>query len=160
LARVLPSRTFVGGGDAFQWALDDAAAVPLVQMASSGVAMPSDRISRQPTGVHVSQRFTSGRLSLAAWRRLCWLVLVTPMALLLPLVYASPADPLWIGGVYDGADYDDIVAAAIAEEGILLEEPFLCDDLALLVFGPVHEDGAERVAQAPLRAFSARAPPF
>src|SRR5215813_9328998 len=28
---------------------------------------------------------------------------------LVPLVYASPPDPTWIAGVYDAADYDDVV---------------------------------------------------
>jgi|SRR5215468_6341219 len=28
---------------------------------------------------------------------------------LVPLVYASPPDPTWIPGVYDAADYDDVV---------------------------------------------------
>jgi hypothetical protein len=37
------------------------------------------------------------------------LVLV-PHALLLVLAYASPPDPAWIPGIYDDADYDDIIA--------------------------------------------------
>jgi hypothetical protein len=32
------------------------------------------------------------------------------LAVLLPLAYASPPDPTWIAGIYDNADYDDVVA--------------------------------------------------
>jgi len=42
--------------------------------------------------------------------RLPWIVLLT-LALLtvVPLAQASPPDPTWLGGVYDGADLDDVV---------------------------------------------------
>jgi hypothetical protein len=36
------------------------------------------------------------------------LILAAP-ALLVVLAYASPPDPSWISGIYDDADYDDIV---------------------------------------------------
>jgi hypothetical protein len=37
-------------------------------------------------------------------------VLVASILLLLaPVTNASPTDPLWIPGYYDGADYDDVV---------------------------------------------------
>src|SRR5262245_7754102 len=36
------------------------------------------------------------------------LVLIAP-ALILVIAYASPPDPSWIPGVYDDADYDDVV---------------------------------------------------
>ena len=32
------------------------------------------------------------------------------LAGLLSLAYASPTDPTWITGIYDNADYDDVVA--------------------------------------------------
>jgi hypothetical protein len=38
------------------------------------------------------------------------------------LAYASPQDPVWVMGVYDDADYDDIVALIIS--GAALVEPF------------------------------------
>jgi hypothetical protein len=37
------------------------------------------------------------------------LLLLTAPALLLAVAYASPPDPSWIPGIYDGADYDDVV---------------------------------------------------
>jgi hypothetical protein len=42
----------------------------------------------------------------------CLLVLILHVSLLviLPLAVASLPDPLWIGGVYDGGDYDDLIS--------------------------------------------------
>ncbi len=37
------------------------------------------------------------------------------------LAYASPPDPVWVKGVYDDADYDDIVA--LIASGAALVEP-------------------------------------
>jgi hypothetical protein len=39
---------------------------------------------------------------------LAFLVLV--LGTLAPLAHASAPDPSWISGIYDGADYDDVVA--------------------------------------------------
>jgi hypothetical protein len=38
-------------------------------------------------------------------------------AALSALAFASPADPSWISGIYDDADYDDLVALATAGPG-------------------------------------------
>lgn len=37
------------------------------------------------------------------------LLLVLPFGGLTPLAYASPPDPAWIPGIYDDADYDDVI---------------------------------------------------
>ena len=38
--------------------------------------------------------------------------LVSALCALAPLAFASPPDPLWIGGVYDAGDPDDAIVAA------------------------------------------------
>jgi len=38
-----------------------------------------------------------------------FLPIVVALILLPPIAFASPPDPLWIAGIYDGADGDDIV---------------------------------------------------
>lgn len=43
-------------------------------------------------------------------------LLVIALGALAPLAFASPPDPLWIGGVFDGGDSDDVVVAATATE--------------------------------------------
>jgi hypothetical protein len=47
------------------------------------------------------------------------LVLSGSLLLLASLAYASPTDPIWIPGVYDDADFDQIVDFIIAESGVL-----------------------------------------
>jgi hypothetical protein len=39
-------------------------------------------------------------------------IVVASLLVLLSLAAGSSADPLWIGGVYDGADYDDLLAVS------------------------------------------------
>jgi hypothetical protein len=41
-------------------------------------------------------------------------LILASLALLLALAYASPPDPSWISGVYDDADYDDVVTLVMA----------------------------------------------
>ena len=45
---------------------------------------------------------------------LCALVVALPA-----LAYASPPDPSWVRGVYDDADFDDIVCLIIASSGLV-----------------------------------------
>ena len=42
-----------------------------------------------------------------------WILLV--LAALPGLAYASPPDPSWIPGLYDNADYDDVVVLVTSE---------------------------------------------
>ena len=45
------------------------------------------------------------------WRTILTLLPVAPALILLPAIaFASPPDPSWIAGIYDGADGDDIVS--------------------------------------------------
>ena len=37
------------------------------------------------------------------------LVLLAILVAIIPLAYASPTDPTWIAGIYDAADYDDVL---------------------------------------------------
>src|SRR5262247_1081844 len=59
------------------------------------------------------------------WRSLCtWGLLVLLLAIL-PLAEASPPDPLWVGGMYDGADLDDVVAAVITATAVVARSGLL-----------------------------------
>jgi hypothetical protein len=44
------------------------------------------------------------------------LILILP-AMLPALAYASPTDPSWIPGIYDAADYDDVVVLVTSGTG-------------------------------------------
>ena len=48
------------------------------------------------------------------WRSLLAPLLLVPLVWLTPLAYASPPDQTWIGGLYDDADYDDVVLLAMS----------------------------------------------
>ena len=36
-------------------------------------------------------------------------LLIGLIATIVPLAYASPVDPTWVAGIYDAADYDDVI---------------------------------------------------
>ena len=42
-------------------------------------------------------------------RRLLGVVVAAAVLILAPLAQATPPDQTWIGGLYDNADYDDVV---------------------------------------------------
>ncbi|HKW96050.1 MAG TPA: hypothetical protein VJX92_29450 [Methylomirabilota bacterium] len=44
-------------------------------------------------------------------------LLLACLVSLTPLAQASPPDPTWIPGIYDNADYDDVVSLVTNSEG-------------------------------------------
>ena len=51
------------------------------------------------------------------------------LIVLVPLASATPPDPLWVAGIYDGADSDDVVLVVTSlesgvEESLCLVSPF------------------------------------
>lgn len=75
------------------------------------------------------------------------------------LAYASPPDPSWVRGVYDDADFDDVVCLILANTGLV-------DDSApvegrpdfVLIRAEVPPDGLS-VAPFSLSSVQPRAPP-
>jgi hypothetical protein len=58
---------------------------------------------------------------------------------LLPLAHAGPVDPLWQGGIYDAADFDDAAQTIIALDGSVegtLLTTFLAADLPVVELTP------------------------
>jgi hypothetical protein len=45
------------------------------------------------------------------------MLLIFALCALVPLAFASPPDPLWVGGLFDGGDTDDVIVAATSAEG-------------------------------------------
>ena len=45
------------------------------------------------------------------------LLLILPLVAAKPIAFASPPDPLWLAGVYDGADGDDAVTLILDRAG-------------------------------------------
>lgn len=91
-------------------------------------------------------------------RRLVVLPILVALVLLIPLAYASPPDPTWIAGLYDNADYDDVVLTATSTAGALdtvalFPEPIL---VAVHVLAPARAGAPPPVPSRPHRP---RGPP-
>jgi hypothetical protein len=92
------------------------------------------------------------------WRSLLALLLLVPLVWLTPLAYASPPDQTWIGGLYDDADYDDVVLLAMSL-ALALGDLAPAADAGLIIVAVVL---LSDVKAAPLTArlgASTRAPP-
>ena len=92
-------------------------------------------------------------------RRLLIGTTVLVVASLSSLAYASPPDPTWVPGVYDDADFDDVVGLVVMQKGLVESEDltsvlFMPPPAAVLLTTP--EDGP---ASHSVPALHARAPP-
>jgi len=61
------------------------------------------------------------------------------LAALVPLAHASPPDPLWIPGIYDAADLDEVVV-------VVLTAVARAADTRMVTFAPPERAGAAVVA--------------
>ena len=86
-------------------------------------------------------------------------VLAGVLAAISGLAYASPADPSWVSGVYDDADFDDVVGLVISAEALTITASPA--DLPLVPPGtsppaPLRESA---ILRFPTPTLHARAPP-
>lgn len=51
-------------------------------------------------------------------RRTAVVLVALALGVVPALALASPTDPLWIGGVYDAGDWDDVVSASAFTDGV------------------------------------------
>ena len=87
------------------------------------------------------------------------LLLLASLTGLFPLAAASPSDPAWIPGIYDGADYDDVVSLVTSSEAGDLEIRAALGGLPGLV-GPRASLAADSVPRvAPQSTLRLRSPP-
>jgi len=94
------------------------------------------------------------------YRGILLLILAASVGVLSALAYASPTDPTWIAGLYDGGDADDAVFLARSIAG--LPEPLLvapAGPSGVVVGFIALADAADPVTAAS-PAFSVRAPPL
>jgi hypothetical protein len=86
------------------------------------------------------------------------LALVGPIVALTPIAHATPLDPSWIHGVYDGADYDDVVGLITSEAGDVT--PSLLPELRQgLVVAGILQSAPARVPTRTVSTLQSRAPP-
>jgi len=83
-------------------------------------------------GRTISRNFLDGLLRHIGgrWGNFCGRGLLVLLFAIWPLAEASPPDPLWVGGMYDGADLDDVVAAVMAATAVVART-------VLLLLGPI-----------------------
>ena len=92
------------------------------------------------------------------WRSLCGRGLLVLVFAILPLAEASPPDPLWVGGMYDGADLDDAVAAVIAATAVVARTGLLLGPTVIVAKAPLLA-GRASLPRPSLPARPVRAPP-
>ena len=95
-------------------------------------------------------------------RRAVWIssILITLVIALPTMAWASPPDPTWIRGVYDDADFDDVVAY-VTSGCAAVPALSVVDVVPLFAFVPILPPLDERLALSLLLAFHApRAPPL
>jgi hypothetical protein len=68
----------------------------------------------------------------ARWERFCALGLLAAVVALMPLAHARPPDPVWLPGIYDDADFDDVALAAMFCDGAV-ERPLPAGERPALV---------------------------
>jgi hypothetical protein len=87
------------------------------------------------------------------------LLLLLAVGGLMPLAYASPPDPAWIRGIYDDADYDDVVD--LVTSALAATAPVLLVDLRQTppLVGPAPQLADDPVPTCSLSSLQSRAPP-
>ena len=87
------------------------------------------------------------------------LLLLLPVSGLTPLAYASPPDPSWIQGIYDDADYDDVVVLITSASAVTA--PVLVVDIRLLppLAGFTSQRAEGALPTRPSSSLQSRAPP-
>ena len=92
------------------------------------------------------------------WKRYLVLVLLAYCGTLPLAAYASRPDPIWLPGIYDDADYDNVIGL-LTDTAAVRELPLVVADLAWLGFRPVLDGSASGVPDAFLLGFRLRSPP-
>jgi hypothetical protein len=91
-------------------------------------------------------------------RALLALLLLAAHIGLAPLAHASPPDQTWIGGVYDDADYDDVVLLVTSLAGTVPATP-PPPAVVLVVVAPLSGGDLATVPLAVRLVTPSRAPP-
>jgi hypothetical protein len=92
--------------------------------------------------------------------------LSVPLVLLLvvlggltPLAYATPPDPSWVRGLWDGADFDDIVLLITSDSGVVEDGSLAGLFPVLACRASLIESGRSVVSAASVSSSEPRAPP-
>jgi hypothetical protein len=107
--------------------------------------------ARQPEYLQGRMRF----------RRLCLVALLACLVMnARTLAYASPPDPGWIDGLWDDADYDDVVILLVSSATEAIQDDTLPDGRSFLTVGGIATTtDDEPIVQPPPLSSRPRAPP-
>jgi hypothetical protein len=86
-------------------------------------------------------------------------LLILSIAPLAPLAFASPIDPSFPGGWYDGGDFDDVIDVITSSVGAVELVPPSLLRPRRIVLGGVAEIASASPSSASRSPFSGRAPP-
>jgi len=92
--------------------------------------------------------------------RVCALGLLPILVALVPLADASPPDPSWLAGIYDAADFDEVVVAVISAAGTVSSIVLPSPNPGEIPTGTVKPRNAVLLVGAHSFTFTIRAPPF
>jgi hypothetical protein len=87
-------------------------------------------------------------------------LLITVLTTLVPLAQASPPDPLWIGGVFDADDLDDVAVVAASADGATGPGARESIEALRVVVGAVSRGDSMAVLRSMRPSFQGRAPPL
>src|SRR5262245_46354634 len=87
------------------------------------------------------------------------LSLVLVLVALVPLADASPPDPVWIAGMYDVADFDEVVVAVVSASDVARDILVVSVKPADVTAEMVRPQAAFLGSAALASTFSIRAPP-
>lgn len=87
-------------------------------------------------------------------------ILLGGLGALAPLAHASPPDPLWVNGIYDGEDSDDVVLAATSTDKWLGRAPIGGVSPFLIVVESVPFGDLPKPSRFSIPALQIRAPPI
>ena len=90
-------------------------------------------------------------------RRVCVLGTLCAMLALVPLAPASPPDPVWLAGIYDAGDSDDVILAATSRGSRSAERFDVFRQISLVA--RVVLSAISRLPDVSRRSPQARAPP-
>jgi len=109
--------------------------------------------------VLTSRAAGDSRQAVKLFRTLLVGLLFGVLAPLIPLAYAIPTDPVWIGGVYDDADLDEAALLIIWLASVV--DPFPLDDACpvLLDLAYLHQFDQGPAPSGTPSSAHARAPP-
>ena len=87
------------------------------------------------------------------------LLLLSAIAILAPLAYATPPDPTWVAGFWDDADHDDIIILITSTLGAVEAHPACDGTPARVVVGARPHNDERLVSSEALSSPQPRAPP-